>query len=624
MWKFAAGKFNVRKIFLLLTALALLLAGTPAAAGEPIGIAPLSEGITVVTSHGPAAWPASPAPPLPGGATPWLVDFDLSFSTVINPTGTIVAIHPDNRVILINYLAMHYAGGLPASGAHVALNSSDLPFDWGPAWSLTISDPIIIPVVNSAQLTSALTAIGNGTGTIQLGASFGPHTTPVEINGNITLDLNGETLGITTGNSTNGININTGTTMTIMDSGTGGTLNVTNNANFNSTGHGAAINTTGATLNIQSGTVNAQGGLNGAGIGGGSLGAGGTININGGTVSASAGTGSAAGIGGGNGNTASGNITIGSAATVTANIAIISDPNSNSIGAGVSGTGVSGAVDTITIPVNANLTVNASGNFDAVTLSAPTGGGTVTQGAITGNISATATRRVANPIVYRLYQNSTNANTGGTLVGTFTSNTGNAHATPAIAIPTGLTQGTYYFYIVAEVQGQGPSPENWEAARTATVQVVVSATAVPITNLTFNSVTANSTSGTTTTKLTLNFSADPALTLGNISISNGVTATNLQGTGSSRTVGISGNWTDGQQVTVTVTSPLGFNITPPSRPVTLHRSIYVSGGDDDDYYYEYEEDEEGRRRRRRRHGCDAGFGMAALVLVAAFAVRRRG
>ena len=153
----------------------------------------------------------------------------------------------------------------------------------------------------------------------------------------------------------------------------------------------------------------------------------------------------------------------------------------------------------------------------------------------------------------------------------------------------------------------------------------VFATATPIT---FSGVTANSTSGTTTTMLTLNFSADPAtLAIGNISISGGVTAANLQGTGNSRTINISGNWADGQQVTVTLTSPLGFNITPPSRPVTLHRNIYVSGGDDndgdDDYYYYYGEDGTRRRSRWRRHGCDAGMGFGALALVMLFAVRRR-
>jgi len=90
----------------------------------------------------------------------------------------------------------------------------------------------------------------------------------------------------------------------------------------------------------------------------------------------------------------------------------------------------------------------------------------------------------------------------------------------------------------------------------------------------FNSVTANGTSDTvTTTQLTLNFNANPsALAIGNISVSGGLTISNLQGTGNSRTVNISGNWTDGQEITVTLTAPAGYIITPLTQTVTLFRS----------------------------------------------------
>jgi len=91
---------------------------------------------------------------------------------------------------------------------------------------------------------------------------------------------------------------------------------------------------------------------------------------------------------------------------------------------------------------------------------------------------------------------------------------------------------------------------------------------------------------TTTTLLTLTFDGNPgAVVLGNISISGGITASNLQGTDNSRTVNIAGNWTNGQSVTVTLTNPDGVIIAPFTRDITLHREapqIDDNGDNDDD------------------------------------------
>jgi len=95
---------------------------------------------TRVTSHGPAAWPGLPTPPLPPGATPWLVDFNTNFRTDIGSSGIVTARHPDGRIVRVRYTEMGYAGGWPPTGAHLALHPDDLPADWGPAWQLTIGE----------------------------------------------------------------------------------------------------------------------------------------------------------------------------------------------------------------------------------------------------------------------------------------------------------------------------------------------------------------------------------------------------------------------------------------------------------------------------------------------------
>ena len=172
-----------------------------------------------------------------------------------------------------------------------------------PAFTLTARAQTENIVSTAALLRTATSAGGTGD-IVKLGASI--NITDVQdaaglvIGRDLTLDLNSQTLTITLGNgvgqTSNGIKINTGMTLTIIDSGTGGSLDVTNlgRSPAASAGFGAGINVTGATLKINSGTVNSTGGYGGAGIGGGKGEHGGNIFINGGIVNAESWSGAAA------------------------------------------------------------------------------------------------------------------------------------------------------------------------------------------------------------------------------------------------------------------------------------------------------------------------------------------
>ena len=156
--------------------------------------------------------------------------------------------------------------------------------------------------VNSETLLKD--AIANGTaseikltGNITIGDP-GVGKNGLDITRNVTLDLNGKTLSIsTTSEQTNGIKIPSGKTLTVKDSVGGGKLIVKVEGDHLITGFGAAIFVDRGTLTIESGTIEATGGSGGAGIGSGYYSFGGTINILGGTVNATGVSGSAAGIG---------------------------------------------------------------------------------------------------------------------------------------------------------------------------------------------------------------------------------------------------------------------------------------------------------------------------------------
>jgi len=106
------------------------------------------------------------------------------------------------------------------------------------------------------------------------------------------LDLNGYKLTIEVTGSNNGIKISSGKRFTIMDSRSGGILDVSSKEGvYGYTDKCAAINTTGGTLIVESGKINASGGIGAAGIGGGFYGNGGDVIINGGIINAKGGYG---------------------------------------------------------------------------------------------------------------------------------------------------------------------------------------------------------------------------------------------------------------------------------------------------------------------------------------------
>ena len=93
--------------------------------------------------------------------------------------------------------------------------------------------------------------------------------------------------------------------------------------------------------------------------------------------------------------------------------------------------------------------------------------------------------------------------------------------------------------------------------------------------ITFDSLTANGTANSvTTTSLTLTFSQSiPGLTASNITVT-GATKGTLTGTGPSYTLGVSDIANQGDTVTVAVTPPTGYSITPASRNTIVHKKPF--------------------------------------------------
>ncbi len=231
-----------------------------------------------------------------------------------------------------------------------------------------LAEDSVTTVTSAAELVTALGTGGTGD-VVALGSDI-TMTQELQVNRNVTLDLNGRELRITV-DEDNGMVLKSGVTLTIRDSSnpSRGRLIVKNtmphNTNYN-INLGAAIKTTDATLVIESGTVTATGGHNGAGIGGGADNGGGTVTITGGTVNATGGTN---GVGIGNGNYGSG-VTINiSGGTLTA--------TGGDMGAGIGGSR-GGAGGTINI---SGGTVTATGKNGGAGIGGGnfgSGGGTVT------------------------------------------------------------------------------------------------------------------------------------------------------------------------------------------------------------------------------------------------------
>jgi uncharacterized repeat protein (TIGR02543 family) len=74
----------------------------------------------------------------------------------------------------------------------------------------------------------------------------------------------------------------------------------------------------------------------------------------------------------------------------------------------------------------------------------------VTQGSVTGSLSVAASVTEGAALSYQWYSNTTNSNTGGTAVPA-------GGTSASLAIPTSLTQGTYYYYCTVSATG-GATP----------------------------------------------------------------------------------------------------------------------------------------------------------------------
>ena len=163
-------------------------------------------------------------------------------------------------------------------------------------------------VKSASELTSYLASGSDNV--IKLGANIsivdpGVGKNALTIQRDVTLDLNGYTLTITTSsNNTNGIKIASGKTFTVTDSSKGkGLLSVENKSKASAAGFGAAINCSypsyQTTFIVDGAKVVANGGYNGAGIGGGYKQTPGTIRIQGAANVTATGGLSGAGIGSG-------------------------------------------------------------------------------------------------------------------------------------------------------------------------------------------------------------------------------------------------------------------------------------------------------------------------------------
>jgi filamentous hemagglutinin family protein len=119
---------------------------------------------------------------------------------------------------------------------------------------------------------------------------------------------------------------------------------------------------------------------------------------------------------------------------------------------------------------------------------------------------------------------------------------------------------------IANPDGFSISP----ASRNVAVYSAVPPSGEPVA-VAFSGLTANGSSGTTTTDLTLTFDVDPTtLTADDITVT-GATKGALSGTGTTRTLGISGiSVADGEEVTVAIANPNGYTMTPGSRTVAVN------------------------------------------------------
>ncbi|MCL2662585.1 MAG: putative Ig domain-containing protein [Oscillospiraceae bacterium] len=287
-----------------------------------------------------------------------------------------------------------------SSGANIDMSDTNPPAS-GTGWTYN-STTSIYTILDGANVTvtgyngstqrglaiaanAAATVTLNGA-SIDVSAQSGQSPLLLNSGANLTLTLIG-TNSLMAGQAAAGIQVPSGTTLTISSAGTGTltSLGGTSVAIYGPGGGagigtgGGAASTTG-TINIAGGTITATGSDNGAGIGGGADSSVGTITISGGNITATGGSWGGAGIGGGsayNGgsgtNGAGGTISI-TGGTVTANGGNTSSNSGAGGGAGIGGAGANNAAwgATSTSGASGNITISAGAN---VTATGGNGGG---------------------------------------------------------------------------------------------------------------------------------------------------------------------------------------------------------------------------------------------------------
>ena len=124
----------------------------------------------------------------------------------------------------------------------------------------------------------------------------------------------------------------------------------------------------------------------------------------------------------------------------------------------------------------ATVTVNAAQVTPVISITTqPVASTSVTQGSITGSLSVTASVTGGATLSYQWYSNTTNSNTGGTLISGATS--------ASYTIPTNLTAGTYRYYVVVSATGGAVSVPSSVAtvtvnAATGPIEIICAAQAV--------------------------------------------------------------------------------------------------------------------------------------------------
>jgi hypothetical protein len=99
------------------------------------------------------------------------------------------------------------------------------------------------------------------------------------------------------------------------------------------------------------------------------------------------------------------------------------------------------------------ITVTAATGTPVITITTqPAANITVTAGNISGSLSITANVTPTGTPAYQWYSNTTNSNTGGSMI------TGATSA--SFSIPTGLSAGTYYYYCVVSAADAEPVTSN--------------------------------------------------------------------------------------------------------------------------------------------------------------------